>query len=282
MRAAAAACVLVVLLAASETKAQPAVVNARVITRSAAGGLQQAISAVLNDQVESAWLAYAVQASNRNVMSGNDGWSERCRLEQTGGGSVDTRSSAGPIRLEPAPTVMVLFRLQNHNVQKVRTFSSDCQIDAGGLTIFWLDGVVPAQSVAYLKTVLADGADRSRSESALSAIALHEDPSAGTVLFELARTGAPRVRERALFWLARRAESRAAATISDAIDRDPDADVKKQAVFALSQLPKDEGVPLLIALARSSTNPGVRRQAFFWLGQSNDPRALAFFEELLR
>jgi HEAT repeat protein len=57
--------------------------------------------------------------------------------------------------------------------------------------------------------------------------------------------------------------------------------VKKRAVFALSQLPKDEGVPLLISVARTNRNPVVRKQAMFWLGQSNDPRALEFFEQIL-
>jgi len=52
-------------------------------------------------------------------------------------------------------------------------------------------------------------------------------------------------------------------------------------VFALSQLPKDEGVPKLIELARTNKNAEVRKQAFFWLGQSKDPRAVAFFEEVL-
>ena len=57
--------------------------------------------------------------------------------------------------------------------------------------------------------------------------------------------------------------------------------MKKKAVFALSQLPKDEGVPLLINVARTNTNPAVRKQAMFWLGQSKDPRALDFFAEIL-
>jgi HEAT repeat protein len=57
--------------------------------------------------------------------------------------------------------------------------------------------------------------------------------------------------------------------------------VKKKAVFALSQLPKDEGVPKLIEVAQNNHNPAVRKQAMFWLGQSNDPRALAFFEKVL-
>jgi hypothetical protein len=40
-------------------------------------------------------------------------------------------------------------------------------------------------------------------------------------------------------------------------------------------------VPLLIRTARSHSNRAVRKQAFFWLGESRDPRALAFFEDIL-
>ena len=46
--------------------------------------------------------------------------------------------------------------------------------------------------------------------------------------------------------------------------------------------PRDEATPLLIKLARSHAHPVVRKQAMFWLGQSKDPRALSFFEEVLR
>jgi len=90
-----------------------------------------------------------------------------------------------------------------------------------------------------------------------------------------------RVRGQALFWLGQKAGKKAASAITAAIENDPETEVKKRAVFALSQLPKDEGVPLLIQVARTNRNPTVRKQAMFWLGQSNDPRALAFFEEIL-
>ena len=95
-----------------------------------------------------------------------------------------------------------------------------------------------------------------------------------------------RVRGQALFWLAQKAarkteEAKAASAIRQAIENDPETEVKKKAVFALSQLPKDQGVPLLIQVARSNRNPAVRKQAMFWLGQSNDSRALQFFEEVL-
>jgi HEAT repeat protein len=64
-------------------------------------------------------------------------------------------------------------------------------------------------------------------------------------------------------------------------DRNGDREVREQAIFALSQRPKDEGVPVLIRIARTNRDPELRKKALFWLGQSNDDRALALFEELL-
>ncbi len=59
-------------------------------------------------------------------------------------------------------------------------------------------------------------------------------------------------------------------------------EVRKQAVFALSQRPADEGVPALIRIARTSPHAELRKTALFWLGQSEDPRAIELFEEILR
>ena len=41
-------------------------------------------------------------------------------------------------------------------------------------------------------------------------------------------------------------------------------------------------MPRLIDVARTNRSPDMRKQAMFSLGQSQDPRALAFFEEVLR
>lgn len=261
---------------------QPNIVNARVVTREAQPDVARAIAATVKAQVEPAWIGYAVPALNNDSLGRNDGWSERCRLEQQ---RVDPATNApvqGPVRLEPAPTVMVLVRVQAGEIRRVRALSGDCQVDAGGLRLFWLGDVSGAQSVDFLKTLVNDVESREKSEAALSAIALHRDPAAAIAILDLAKNGSTRVRQRALFWIARRAERQAAGIITQAIDNDPDVEVKRQAVFALSQLPRDESVPLLIKLARSHTDPVVRKQAMHWLGQSRDPRALTFFEEVLR
>jgi HEAT repeat protein len=69
---------------------------------------------------------------------------------------------------------------------------------------------------------------------------------------------------------------------SIATDSGGEIEIRKQAVFALSQRPADEGVPILIRIARSNRHPELRKTALFWLGQSEDPRALTLFEEILR
>jgi len=115
------------------------------------------------------------------------------------------------------------------------------------------------------------------------AYSVSREPAAIDDLIRMAHDDeSEQVRGQALFWLAQKAGKRAASAISEAIENDPDTHLKKSAVFALTQMPPDEGVPLLIQVARSNKNPEVRKQAFFWLGQSKDPRALAFFEEVLR
>ena len=98
----------------------------------------------------------------------------------------------------------------------------------------------------------------------------------------LSLTLTPKFVNKHFFWLAQKAGKKATGAITDAIENDPETDVKKKAVFALSQLPKDESVPQLIHVADTNSNPAIRKEAFFWLGQSHDPRALAYLEQVLR
>ena len=191
--------------------------------------------------------------------------------------------STDPIRLEPADFFFVMFRVENKQITRIRTYSSNCPLDAGGKAVHWFNNVSVASSVAYMKTFMTPNATKKLNDSAVTVIAMTEGDQALNELLTLARDGSTSaVKGNALFWLAQRAGQKAAGTITAAIENDPDTEVKKKAVFALSQLPKDEGVPLLIQQARTNKNPVVRKQAMFWLGQTKDPRALKFFEEILK
>jgi HEAT repeat protein len=53
-------------------------------------------------------------------------------------------------------------------------------------------------------------------------------------------------------------------------------------VFALSQLPREESVPQLVHVADTNGNFAIRKEAIFWLGQTSDPRAIAYIEQVLK
>jgi hypothetical protein len=317
---------------------QPRIANARVETRSGAS-LQATFQAVTAGQGTPAWVAYSVPAAPGNHESCC--WSDSYRGCALEGSRPAANIDNGPVMLEGSSTLVVLFRISNHAVDKMRMVSGDCGLDAGGLPFIYLTGVRPAESIALLESMVTeknthpvaiialhgdpaaeqsmerlsspsqpekirektlfwlgssgsrnaylilkriatqDASDNVRDKS-MFALSTSKDPDAVTTLIEAAKNDkSPRVRGQALFWLAHKAGQKETAAIASSVENDPDIAVKKKAVFALTQLPKDEGVPLLIQLARTNKTPEVRKQAMFWLGQSKDPRAVTFFQEVL-
>jgi hypothetical protein len=268
------------LVIASSAAAQPRVTNGDVRQTASTGALTRASLDGLARASGTAWLAYAVSLvpGDRSICDG---------ITYTGSAQVQRENKTGPtsppvMMLEGPRALWVLYRLEDGAITRIRMASEDCTLDAGGLAVNWIAGVTPADSVAVLSSFLVTSASRRLADGALAALAMHAEPAALEHLMTAARGGeTPHVRGQALFWLAQRAGEKAIGTISDAIANDPETAVKRRAVFALSQLPRDEGVPRLIDVARSNTNPAVRKQAMFWLGQSKDPRAVKFFEEIL-
>src|SRR5205823_8532439 len=167
-------------------------------------------------KTEPAWIGYSVPTmsdANRRLCCNGDTWISdgviisngrlaTCGLEP-GDRAVRTSqgqpiANQGPIRLEGPDTMVVLYRVEEKTVQKVRIFSPDCELDAGGRAIHWLDGVNPADSVKLLSSMVS-GNDRLRS-GAIAALAMHRDDVAVPVLLTLARQDASgKVRGDALF-----------------------------------------------------------------------------------
>lgn len=151
-------------------------------------------------------------------------------------------------------------------------------------TAFWLGVSRGAKGVETLKRMLASDPDDKVRDQVIFGLSQSKDPAGMKALIDAARSDKnPRVRERALFWLAQKAgDKQAAEVIGNAALNDPDRAVKESAVFALRQLPPDKGVPLLINLAKTNGDPDIRKKAMFWLGQSNDPRAVEFIAQVLK
>ena len=288
-------CLCVCLVSFTASAQDLRIVNAKLEGRSTKNVVQD-VKQIVGTLSDPAWIAYRVplvDGEHTMCCSGGSGWQNgtccgACELERTSGWTTSTTQTipaGGPIRLEHQ-FFWVLMRAADRRVQKVRMFSENCPLDAGGVRVIAFGDADAAQSVQLLNDLLHSdlpaGSTQGKLGETVGVIAMHHTPAAVEMLLRLARNDSnSSIRSQALFWVAQRAGRDAEATITDAIRNDPETEVKKRAVFALGQLPKDRGIPLLVDVARTNANPVVRKQAMFWLGQSNDPRALAFFEEIL-
>src|SRR5205807_4907078 len=117
-----------------------------------------------------------------------------CTLEPQTTNPTFPQTAAGTVRLEGASEFYVFFRIENKQVDKIRSFSIDCNVDAGGLPFYWLTGANAAQSVALLESLIPTTdlrGDRRMMNNALSAIAMHRDPSADAALDRMLATAQP-------------------------------------------------------------------------------------------
>jgi HEAT repeat protein len=145
-------------------------------------------------------------------------------------------------------------------------------------------GTVPAREAAEYLLSVAQNERGSMGEKAIFPATIADSAEVWPALIRIARNAdVPRnTRTQSVFWLGQAAGDAATANLRDiVVDNSVDREVREQAVFALSQRPREQGVPALIAVARTNKDPEIRKKALFWLGQSNDPRALDLFEELL-
>ena len=177
--------------------------------------------------------------------------------------------------------VRVTLDIRNHQVVALRTFVGGRWRNASPAKD--LGTVRPQEAAAYFLHLASSQSDL-RGDPVLSA-ALADSVTLWPSLLDLARS--PRLplerRRSAVFWLGQAAEAAVDGALdSIAGDSGTDQEVRKQAVFALSQRRSEEAIPALIRIARTSRDPELRRTALFWLGQSNDPRAVDLFEEILR
>ena len=149
--------------------------------------------------------------------------------------------------------------------------------------IFWLGNYGDSQSLTDLKEIYGKEKSVSVKKQIIFAMQLSKQKEAVEELIRIAKQDAsPEARKQAVFWLGQKASAESVKALKDIVEAPSDEDsLKEQAVFAISQLPKDRSVPMLVDIARSNKSPSVRKRAIFWLGQSGDPAALKFFEEIL-
>lgn len=197
--------------------------------------------------------------NNRGDSDRKDGWSSDC--------------DAGPVR--------IALEVLNGSVLSVHTYVGGRWHDVSRRTTDL--GTVPSRAAGEYFLDLAENSKDVKGDVLVPAM-IADSFTAWPRLIQIGKNPSVRssVRKQAIFWLSQEASEEATRGLTELAENEKgDQDLRKQAVFALSQLRNNEGVPTMIRLARTDKDPVIRKQAIFWLGQSGDPRAIAFFEEVL-
>jgi hypothetical protein len=214
--------------------------------------------------------------------SGNSIWHSGGRGRTTWGNDRDgSRDVEYEIDCSSGPGRVVLDR-RDGEITDLRFYVGGRWRPAGADVVDL--GMVPAREAADYLVSLAQTERGSMGEKAIFPATIADSAQIWPALLKIARNpDVPRgTRSQSVFWLGQAAGDAATRGLNDIVgDNGVDREVREQAVFALSQRPREEGVPALIAVARTNKDPEIRKKALFWLGQSHDPRAIDLFEELL-
>jgi hypothetical protein len=268
----------------------PRIENARMEARRVAGTLAATMAEAEKKATSPMWIGYSVKAveGERTICCGN--YSD-CRGEDCGRCELETdrdhwnnrsnKNSASTVKLEGGEQLIVLFRLQDRQLMRVKPASEHCILDAGELPFVWLEDVRAADSVAFLSGyVREEGGDgryrQSIGNEALTAIALHEGADAEAALESFTAPAQPEeLRKQAAFWLGVARGKEGLAALQRLARKDPSAEVRAHVAFALSVNKEPAALEEMIRMAHEDESGHVRGQAIFWLAQKAGKRAVS-------
>jgi len=205
-----------------------------------------------------------------------DGFGGNNRISDGGNFSGHVRGDdwppcvAGPVR--------IVASMSGGQILRLRTYAGPRRAgDAPPRDL----GIVSVTDAADFLTGVVEQASGRASSDAILPVVLADSINPWPALLRFARDQrlSRSIHSTVAFWLARGAAAKLGYADRDG---DDDDEIRTQAVFALSQQPKETAIPQLIEIVRHNSHPSACAQALFWLGQSGDTRAIDLFDEILR
>jgi len=160
---------------------------------------------------------------------------------------------------------------------------NDARTETRKQAVFWMALVRGQEGADITSSIMFTDKDAELREHAAFALAQSEAPRAAADLIRLGNTDrAAEVRAQAWFWLAHTAAPETESAIFTALRKETDAEVRERAILALSRLPDERAAKALLAIAEDrSQSRELRKRAVFWLSQSDSDAALTYLEQVL-
>lgn len=277
-----------VLLIAPLPAQQPATVHAQLTTEAAPNGPRPALDR-LQRSGQTAWLAYTIPTAKNLYIGGSSP-----RIAYLEGDHPWKSGNSDNLINTSEDHALLLFRIADHHVGKLRVESPSHTLDAAGLPILFLTGVSPESSLNLLQALAlssdphanSNSEDHQLRDAAVFSISLHRSPATVPTLTTLADPSRdPDLREKAAFWLANSESPEAFATLQHLARTDTDPRFREKLTFDLTLIkqpagpqpaaPQSAALAELIRMAHTDPAPNVRKQAQFWMGNLGGKRVTA-------
>jgi len=150
--------------------------------------------------------------------------------------------------------------------------------------IFWVGQRGDDQAADELIRLLDGERDTEVRKKVVFSLSQMNNQKARAKLMDVVRSSDDaELRGETVFWIAQTGGDQAVDFLIQLYDSEKSVQVKKKIIFALTQA-KNQKAALhkLMAIGKSDPSPEARKEAIFWIGQSRDPEAIKFIEDLLK
>jgi HEAT repeat protein len=188
---------------------------------------------------------------------------------------------------DPEIQEKAVFALSQHNgpgaQQSLRAYAERADVPeaAREKAIFWLGQAGSPENAAFLRSMYGRLKSEELRKKVIFSLSQMAGPENGKWLLGVARDSSQGIemRKQALFWA-----GQAGVPITELIGlygSVSDQAMREQLVFVYSQRDESAALEKLIDIAKRDPNPELRKRALFWLGQSEDSRAVQALQEVI-
>jgi HEAT repeat protein len=147
--------------------------------------------------------------------------------------------------------------------------------------IFWIGQSQTPDNAAFLRSLYGRLKSQDLRKKVLFSLSQMGGEENGRWLLGIARDTAQGIemRKQALFWAGQGGVS--LAELTRLYDNVRDQSMREQLIFVYSQRDEPQALDKLIEIAKRDSNPELRKRALFWVGQSDDSRAVQAIQEII-
>jgi HEAT repeat protein len=204
---------------------------------------------------------------------------------------VSTERAASFLRevaLKPGDTEVrkqALYALSRSSAPRARetlrrvAASNDSDLEVRSQAIFWLGQQGSPEDLDYLRALYPKLGSQKLKEQLVSTIARRKGSGDWLLGIALDPKESMENRTTALFWA-----GQSGAPVEQLVglyDKTSDKQMKEQLINVYRQRGTGPAFDKLLDIAKNEKDADLRRNAFYWLSRSKDPRALKYIEDLL-